>query len=156
MDSNHMIDLNMSLDLHEDLLSNEEIISTSTSHNEGRENFSQGHNETHSTQCSSHHHELDLNRPPSPECEVGADDGQVNVKKRKVMTNSERQAVYAALLKASVNGKLKKYSTKKVATKFEVPLRTVQRIWKRAKENVGNDFADVSHRWIKNCGRKRI
>ncbi|KAL1805305.1 hypothetical protein ACET3Z_028373 [Daucus carota] len=89
MDSNHMIDLNMSLDLHEDLLSNEEIISTSTSHNEGRENFYQGHNETHSTQCSSHHHELDLNRQLSPECEVGADDGQVNVKKkRKVMTNS--------------------------------------------------------------------
>lgn len=35
MGSNHMIDLNLSPHLHEDLLSNEEVISTSTSHNEG-------------------------------------------------------------------------------------------------------------------------
>lgn len=88
--------------------------------------------------------------------EVGMDDDQVNMKKRKVMTNNERQEVYAAFLKASVKGKFKKYSTKKVATEFAVPLRTVQRIWKRSKENLGNDFADVSHRRIKNCGRKQI
>lgn len=89
------------------------------------------------------------------ETEVGEHE-ILQVKKRKVITNDERQAIYAALLEKSVNGKLKKKSTRIVAEKFSVPLRTVQRIWKRTKENVGDGMTSVLHRKTKNCGRKRI
>jgi len=40
-----------------------------------------------------------------------------------------------------------------VASSFSVSKRTIQRIWKRAKES---ETHDVSHRKTKNCGRKRI
>lgn len=56
----------------------------------------------------------------------------------------------------SVNGKLKKKSTREVASLFSTNLRTVQRIWKLAKKNVKDEVSDVSHSRTKNCGRKRI
>jgi hypothetical protein len=40
-----------------------------------------------------------------------------------------------------------------VASSNSVPVRTVQRIWKRAKEGATRN---VCHRKTKNCGRKRI
>lgn len=40
-----------------------------------------------------------------------------------------------------------------VALSFSISRRTIQRIWKRAKES---EIHDVSHRKTKNCGRKRI
>ncbi|KAI5381831.1 hypothetical protein KIW84_UN0398 [Lathyrus oleraceus] len=61
--------------------------------------------------------------------------------------------IYHELLQKSVDGKLRKGATNEVASSNSVPLRTVQRIWKRAKES---ETRDVSHRKTKNCGRKRI
>ena len=55
-----------------------------------------------------------------------------------------------------MNGKLKKNTSREVATLFSVSMRTVQRVWKRSKENMKNGVTDVSHKRTKNCGRKRI
>ena len=72
------------------------------------------------------------------------------------MSNEQRHAVCLALLQRSANGKLKKYTTKEVASLFSVPMRTVQRIWKLSKKNMRDGVTDVSHSKTKNCGRKRI
>lgn len=72
------------------------------------------------------------------------------------MTNNERQAIYIALLQRSVDGKLKRDTTKIVASIFGVSIRTIQRIWKQSKNNSNNGVIDVSHRRTKNCGRKRV
>lgn len=63
------------------------------------------------------------------------------------MTNEDRWTVYNALLERSVNGQLKKTTTKEVSDLLSVPLQTVQSIWRRAK--------NTSHKRIGNCGRKR-
>nr|XP_017233213.1 PREDICTED: uncharacterized protein LOC108207264 [Daucus carota subsp. sativus] len=47
-------------------------------------------------------------------------------------------------------------TTKAVANEFSVTMRTVQRIWKRARETSINGMVDVSHLKAKNCGRKRV
>ncbi|CAI8619181.1 unnamed protein product [Vicia faba] len=74
-------------------------------------------------------------------------------KKLRVLSNEERMSIYHELLQKSVDGQLRKGATNEVASSNSVPIRTVQRIWKRAKES---ETRDVSHRKIKNCGRKRI
>ncbi|KAK1353633.1 hypothetical protein POM88_051998 [Heracleum sosnowskyi] len=79
-----------------------------------------------------------------------------SVKKIKMVTNEKRFAIYAILLQRSINGKLKKKTTRDVASIFSVSIRTVQRIWKRSRENTEDGVANVSHRETKNCGRKRI
>jgi len=61
--------------------------------------------------------------------------------------------MYHELLRKSVDGKLPREVTKAVASSFSVSMRTVQRIWKRAKESEAHD---VSHRKTKNYGGKRI
>lgn len=61
-----------------------------------------------------------------------------------------------ALLQRSVNGKFKKYTTRKVYAIFSVSMRTVERSWKRGKENMKDGVTYVSHRRTKSCGRKRI
>jgi hypothetical protein len=74
-------------------------------------------------------------------------------KKNRFLNNEERLIIYRELLKKSVNGKLHKRATNGVASSNSVPLRTVQRIWKRAKEGATHN---ICHRKTKNCGRKRI
>ncbi|KAI5424708.1 hypothetical protein KIW84_030771 [Lathyrus oleraceus] len=74
-------------------------------------------------------------------------------KRLRILSNEERMYIYHELLQKSVDGKLRKGATNEVASSNSVPLRTVQRIWKRAKES---ETRDVSHRKTKNCGRKRI
>ncbi|CAI8613496.1 unnamed protein product [Vicia faba] len=74
-------------------------------------------------------------------------------KKLRVLSNEERMSIYHELLQKSVDGQLRKGATNEVASSNSVPIRTVQRIWKRAKES---ETRDVSHRKIKNCGCKRI
>lgn len=82
--------------------------------------------------------------------------GEEEVKKRKVLTNDVRQAIYTAILEKSVNEKLKKTSIRIVASLFPVSMRTVQRIWKRSKERENGDMANIFHRKTKICDRKRI
>ncbi|CAA7037110.1 unnamed protein product [Microthlaspi erraticum] len=71
------------------------------------------------------------------------------------MTDAERWEVYRALLQRSNNGVLKRGTTKEVANLLAVPKQSVQKIWRRAKDNVSNGEAvDVSHRRKGKCGRK--
>lgn len=74
-------------------------------------------------------------------------------KKLKVLSNEERTAIYHQLLQKNVDGKLRRGITNVMASSFSVSRRTIQCIWKRAKES---EIHDVSHRKTKNCGRKRI
>ena len=76
--------------------------------------------------------------------------------KRNFLSNQQRHAVYDALLERSVDGKLKKDTTKIVAELFSLNIRTIQRIWKRGKNCVDGEIIDVSHMKARNCGRKRI
>ncbi|XP_027103339.1 uncharacterized protein [Coffea arabica] len=104
---------------------------------------------------------LDLNQEPSTLCEdnieyvdvdteniIGEAENQHNI---QTLSNEKRRAIYHTLLEKSDNGKLKKGVTNMVASSFSVSMRTVQRIWKQAK-----DFGDVNHRKTGNCGRKRV
>lgn len=71
-------------------------------------------------------------------------------RKLKVLSNDQRHAIYLALLKRSVNGRLKRGTTKAVAVEFTVNIRSVERIWKRAKETSSQGQVDVSHLKTKN------
>ncbi|KAJ0247163.1 hypothetical protein HA466_0166060 [Hirschfeldia incana] len=71
------------------------------------------------------------------------------------MTNGERWEIYHALLERSINGKLKEYHTTEVSNLFSVPLQTVQKIWRRAKNTSNGEAVDVSHRRKGKCGRKK-
>lgn len=80
---------------------------------------------------------------------------QETITKRKEMTDEERVEVYHALLERSNNGKLLKNSTREVSGLLDVPLQTVQNIWKRAKNTGYGEVVDVSHRRKGKCGRKK-
>ncbi|CAA0807020.1 Unknown protein [Striga hermonthica] len=82
--------------------------------------------------------------------------GNVQGRKNRILTDVERWAVYRTLLEKSVNGKLKKNTTKEVKDMFNIELRTVQRIWKIHKRTLPGSDVDVSSRKARNCGRKRI
>jgi hypothetical protein len=61
------------------------------------------------------------------------------------------------LLERSNNGRLKKYDTTHVADKFKVQLRTVQRIWQKAKKCKAQGIpVDVNSLKPKKVGRKKI
>lgn len=77
-------------------------------------------------------------------------------KKYKILSDEQRHTVYLALLRRSVNGKLKNYTTNEVASLFSLPVRNVQRIWKLSNKNMRDGVTDVSHAKTKNCGRKPI
>ncbi|KAL5698998.1 hypothetical protein ACHQM5_029961 [Ranunculus cassubicifolius] len=78
-------------------------------------------------------------------------------KKRRTLTNEERQTIFETLLKESENGKIKKGKFSEVAAVFSVNSLTVERIWKRAKTCIDNGLkVDVSHRLTQRVGRKRV
>ncbi|GER43465.1 transposon protein, partial [Striga asiatica] len=81
----------------------------------------------------------------------------VQGRKNKILTDDERWAIYHALLEKSVNGKLKKNTTKEVKDMFNIlELQSVQRIWKIHKRTSPGSEVDVSSREARNCGRKQI
>ena len=80
---------------------------------------------------------------------------EANVHKRKQMTDGERVEIYLALLERSVNGVLPNSTTTEVSDLFSVPLQTVQRIWRRAKNTPSGEAVDVSHKRKGNCGKKK-
>ena len=53
--------------------------------------------------------------------------------RRKEMSEDLRKQVYQALLARSNNGILHKKDTQIIADRFDLHLRTVQRIWRRGK-----------------------
>jgi len=72
------------------------------------------------------------------------------------ISNTERWAIYNALLERSQNGELEKDTTREVSDLFLVPIRTVQRIWKQAKDTSNDEEVNVSHKKTRHCGRKKI
>ncbi|XP_024628802.2 uncharacterized protein [Medicago truncatula] len=78
----------------------------------------------------------------------------VTINKRgKNMSNDTRRDIYEMLLKKSVDGKLGRNATREVSSHFSVPILSVQRIWKRAKDCGAH--VDVSHKMSRG-GRKRV
>ena len=55
----------------------------------------------------------------------------------RILTERERQDIYEDLLRLSNNGKLKRDSTTLIAAKYNVHVRTIQRVWQRAKKMFG-------------------
>ncbi|CAA7027457.1 unnamed protein product [Microthlaspi erraticum] len=76
-------------------------------------------------------------------------------KPRKNLSNKERWAVYNALMARTNGGKRRKTTTREVSDLLSVPMKTVQRIWNRAKETSHGGGVDVSHK-RGNSGRKPI
>lgn len=74
-------------------------------------------------------------------------------KRGKNMSNDTRRDIYEMLLKKSVDGKLGRNATREVSSHFSVPILSVQRIWKRAKDCGAH--VDVSHKMSRG-GRKRV
>nr|ABN08865.1 mariner transposase, putative [Medicago truncatula] len=78
----------------------------------------------------------------------------VTINKRgKNMSNDTRRDIYEMLLKKSVDGKLGRNATREVSSHISVPILSVQRIWKRAKDCGAH--VDVSHKMSRG-GRKRV
>ena len=79
-----------------------------------------------------------------------------NSHKFRILTDTERQQIYEALLERSNHGKLKKNATNVVAHMFQVSRYQVRRVWRRVKQcrAQGRPVDVISRR--KNCGRKRI
>jgi len=75
----------------------------------------------------------------------------------RILTERERQDIYEDLLRLSNNGKLKRDSTTLIAAKYNVHVRTIQRVWQRAKKCLEQGIpVDVKSLRPKNCGRKKI
>ena len=69
----------------------------------------------------------------------------------------ERQDIYEDLLQLSNNGKLKRDITTLIAAKYNVHVRTIQRVWQRAKKCLEQGIlVYVKSLRPKNCGRKKI
>ncbi|XP_074337431.1 uncharacterized protein LOC141674619 [Apium graveolens] len=97
---------------------------------------------------------IDLNQtPPSEEDELQS--GRTS-SRRRILSNDERRLIHLALLKRSVNGKLRKGSRTEVSQLFYVSTKTISRIWKQAKISAMYGKVDISHRKMKNYGRKRV
>nr|XP_027065297.1 uncharacterized protein LOC113691379 [Coffea arabica] len=60
------------------------------------------------------------------------------------------------LLQESNGGKLKRGTIRNIASLFKTSVRTVQRIWKLAAITSIDGRVDVSRRFSKRCGRKRV
>ncbi|XP_050229431.1 uncharacterized protein LOC126678580 [Mercurialis annua] len=76
-----------------------------------------------------------------------------NQRIKKELNNDERRAIYDMLLEKSVDGKLKRGITNMVAATFSVSVRSIQRIWRQAKQT---ENGGVSHKKTGNCGRKKV
>jgi len=77
--------------------------------------------------------------------------------RRKDMAEQQTKQVYQALLARSKNGKLGKKDTSIVADRFGLHIRTVQRLWKRGKDQLANDIpVVVASQKRGRCGRKAI
>ena len=77
--------------------------------------------------------------------------------RRKEMSEDLRKQVYQALLARSNNGILHKKDTQIIADRFDLHLRTVQRIWRRGKTQLANSVPVVVSSLKKGrVGRKAI
>ena len=81
---------------------------------------------------------------------------QENARRRVVVPNEKRRAIFEALVAKARSGNLKGHETKEISEEFSVPLRIVQHIWKKGKSCLDQgQLVDVSSQKTK-CGRKKI
>lgn len=74
----------------------------------------------------------------------------------KNLTNIQRQEIYDALVKKTINGRLRKKATTEVAEMFNIKRGRVQDIWRRAKQCRAQGIpVNVSSRKKTNSGRKK-
>jgi len=59
---------------------------------------------------------------------------QENARRRVVVPNEKRRAIFEALVAKARSGNLKGHETKEISEEFSVPLRIVQHIWKKRKK----------------------
>ena len=77
--------------------------------------------------------------------------------RRKEMSEHLRKQVYQALLARSNNGKLGNKDTAVVSEQFGIPVRTIQRVWKRGKTQLANSVPVVVSSLKKGrVGRKKV
>ena len=77
--------------------------------------------------------------------------------RKKEITDRQRQDIFEDLFWTSNNGRLKRNSTTIIAAKYNVHIRTVQRVWQRAKKCWAHGIAiNVDGLKPNNCGRKKI
>jgi hypothetical protein len=75
----------------------------------------------------------------------------------KDLTDKQRRNIFEDLLRSSKNGKLKRNSTTIIAAKYIVRIRTIQRVWKRAKKCWAQGIpVNVNGLKPKNCSYKKI
>lgn len=81
---------------------------------------------------------------------------RVLTRRKRELTNVERNAILQALLQRSTDYALELGAIKQVSLKFGVGRNTVGRIWKRALDSLanGSNVMEVSSK-KSNCGRKR-
>jgi hypothetical protein len=78
-------------------------------------------------------------------------------RRRKDMTEDVRRQVYQILLARSKNEKLGKKDTTIVAARFDLGIRSVQRLWKQGKNQLAHNIpVVVASRKKGSCGRKAI
>jgi hypothetical protein len=93
--------------------------------------------------------EIDLNLTPEDTMDdpvgqedgdgpVGQEDGDADdsvgaARKNLLVSNEKRRAIFETLLGRARSGHLKRSETREVSVQFSVPIRTVQRIWKKGK-----------------------
>lgn len=75
----------------------------------------------------------------------------LNKRKRRFYPDDLKIAIYLELLSKIDPPKLRRGVSKKVAQKFNVPLRVVQLIWSNGQDYGGLD--GVINKMSKNCGR---
>ncbi|RLN04027.1 hypothetical protein C2845_PM13G24490 [Panicum miliaceum] len=72
---------------------------------------------------------------------------QLEMRLNKWLTDAQRYAAYTALHAKSRDEKLPKNATKEVATFFQAHVRVIQKIWKRAREQIAlGQEVDVSNK----------
>jgi len=77
--------------------------------------------------------------------------------RKKDIIDRQRRDIFEDLLRSSKNGKLKRNSTTIIAAKYNVRIRTIQRVWKRAKKCWAQGIpVDVNGLKPKNCGHKKF
>ena len=82
---------------------------------------------------------------------------QQGVRKKKTLTDEQKYAAYVALhaVCMSRGGKFKRNDKKDLAQFFKVGVRSIQRVWQKAMEQIAEGLeVDVSNQKKRRCGRK--
>ncbi|KAK1399051.1 hypothetical protein POM88_008914 [Heracleum sosnowskyi] len=78
-------------------------------------------------------------------------------RRRKNLTNEERQRIYEFLLERSVEKRIRHGLLTKTATMFNTCTRTIKRLWNRAQMQLANgNTIDLSSKRVGKVGRKHV